>query len=305
MRFGARLGCLLIGILGLSVLAAPVAKAGMEWLQHIFPWTISLLRVDTTGPYDFGRIYRRLLLVLALLLGYLGRRWLGPIRLRGIDSPKDAGYHLASGLFLGCFSFGLFLAILALLGERTLAPHVPSDWPLAVGGALAAGLLVGVIEETIFRGFVLGGLLQERSRLAAVVLSSALFSATHFLRGNVPVTSGPDLGVGLRAIVAHFRPFVQPGILFPFVGLFLAGVILAYAYLWSNSLPFAIGLHAGWVFLAKIDGFLLKEQTGIEWLYGSRGILAGILGWIFLLVMLLLVRLWIRLPSVLMKRGRA
>jgi membrane protease YdiL (CAAX protease family) len=163
---------------------------------------------------------------------------------------------------------------------------------LRVGLALAAGLLVGVIEETIFRGFLLGGFLQDRSRLAAVLLSSSLYSAAHFLRGKVPVTSGSDLGVGLRALFAHVRPFTQPMILFPLIGLLLVGVVFAYAYLWTNSLPFAIGLHAGWVFLAKIDGFLLQGQTGVEWLYGKQGVLAGALGWIFLLMMLPLLRFW-------------
>jgi membrane protease YdiL (CAAX protease family) len=152
---------------------------------------------------------------------------------------------------------------LILLGKRSVAPAIPVQWPLRVGLALTAGLVVGVIEETIFRGFLLGGLLQDWSRFVAVLVSSTLFSATHFLRGNVRVASGLDLDVGLRGLLAHLRPLTQPTVLFPFIGLFLVGIVLAYAYLWTNSLPFAIGLHAGWVFLSKIDGFLLQEQTSI------------------------------------------
>ena len=306
MRFSSRLACLVIGIFGLSVIIAPLAKAGIEWLQHTWPQTIPLFRLDSTDPsYDFGRIYRRLLLLLTLGLACLGRRWLGSIPLKGIGLRAYPGRHFGSGLLLGCFSFTLFLGILILLGKRSVAPDIPVHWALRVGLALAAGLLVGVIEETIFRGFLLGGLLQDWSRFVSVLISSSLFSAAHFLRGSLHVTSGLDVGVGLRALLAHLRPLAQPTIVFPFVGLFLVGVVLAYAYLWTNSLPFAIGLHAGWVFLSKIDGFLLQEQTRIEWLYGKQGILAGILGWIFLLIMIPLLRLWIYLPSLFIRPRRS
>lgn len=306
MRFSGRLACLLIGIFGLSVVIAPLVKVGVEWLQHSFPQTIALFRIDSTAPsYNFGRIYRRLLLFLTVALCYIGRRWLGPITLKGIAPRTHPGRHLGSGLLLGCFSLSLFLAILILLGKRSVAPNIPVYWPVRSGLALAAGLLVGVIEETIFRGFLLGGLLQDWTRFVAVLISSGLFSAAHFLRGSVVVTSGLDVGIGLRALLAHLHPLTQPAVLFPFAGLFLVGVVLAYAYLWTNSLPFAIGLHAGWVFLLKIDGFLLQKQTGIGWLYGKQGILGGTLGWTFLLIMIPLLRLWIYLPSVLIKPRRS
>lgn len=298
MRFSGRLACLAIGILGVSVVTAPLIKVVVDWLLHTSPRIAALVHFDAAeASYDFGRIYRRFLLVLTILLGYFGRRWLGPLSLRGIGSPTRPGRQLASGWLLGSCSFGLFLAILIIAGERSLAPTAPRDWSWRLGGALVSGLVVGIIEEAIFRGFLLGGLLHDWSRLAAVLGSSGVFSAVHFLRAKVPVTPGFTLDVGLQALVGHLRPFTHPAILFPFLGLFLLGVILAYAYLWSDSLPFVIGLHAGWVFLGKIDGLLLRERTGIEWLYGQGGVLAGPLGWTLLLLMLPLLRLWISWTS--------
>ncbi|MFQ5881313.1 MAG: CPBP family intramembrane glutamic endopeptidase [Candidatus Methylomirabilales bacterium] len=298
MRFGGRLACLLIGILGLSVVTAPLIKVAIDWLLRVLPETSQLLGLGyADGSYNFGRIYRRLLLVLILLLGYLGRRWLGPISLRGIGARCRMGRQLGSGLLLGCLSFALLLSILILLGKRSLAPDFPANWLLRIVLALGSGLIVGTIEETIFRGFLLGGLLQGRSRFVAILLSSGLFSLPHFLWAKVPVTSGLDFAVGLRALATHFRALAQPAILSPFIGLLLVGTVLAYAYLWTNSLPFVIGLHAGWVFLGKIDGFLLLERTGVRWLYGQQGILAGALGWTFILLMLPLLRLWTRQPS--------
>jgi len=306
VRFSGRLTCLVIGIFGLSVVIAPLIKVAVDWILYALPRTSVLVGFDPAdASYDFGRIYRRILLLLTLVLCYFGRRWLGPISLRGIGAESHPGRQLGSGLLLGSLSFAFFLAILILLGERSLAPDVPANWPTRIGLALASGFLVGAIEETIFRGFLLGGLLHGRSRLTAVLLSSSLFSIVHFLRAKVPVTSGPDLDVGFQALRAHFRPLSQPAVLFPFIGLLLVGVALAYAYLWTNSLPFAIGLHAGWVFLGKIDGFLLLERTGIKWLYGQQGVLAGAMGWTFLLLMLPILRLWIARSSMTDHRSSA
>lgn len=298
MRFSSRLAYLLIGILGLSVVAAPLVKIPVDWLLHIFPETSRLFGLHLAqGSYDFGRVYRRILLFLTLALGYLARRRLGPVSVRGVGVGSRPGWQFGSGLMLGIFSFGIFLVLLVILGERSIMLKNPDNWPGRIALAFGSGLLVGIIEETIFRGFLLGGFLLEWSSLLAVLLSSTLFSAVHFLHAKIRVTSGLDLDVGLQALLAHFHPLARSTTLFPFIGLFLVGVVLAYAYIWTDSLPFAIGLHAGWVFLAKIDGLLLRERSGIEWLYGQQGILAGIPGWAFLLLMLPVLRLWIHLSS--------
>jgi membrane protease YdiL (CAAX protease family) len=291
-----------MGVIALSVLTAPLVKGVVEWLQPAFP-LLALLDPDTAdGTYDFGRIYRRLLLLLTLLLGTIGRKWLGPISLRGIGTGSRPGRQLGSGFVLGGFSLTLFLTIFVLMGERSLAPAAPAGWSWRASRALASAGVVGVMEETIFRGYLLGGFLRDGSRLGAVVWSSTLFSAVHFLRAPVRVTPGFDLGVGFQALVAHLRPLGQPEVFFPFIGLLLLGVVLAYAYLWADSLPFAIGLHAGWVFLVMTAGLLLQEPMGIEWWYGKQGVLARPVGWTILLLMVPLLRLWIRLTSMAARR---
>jgi membrane protease YdiL (CAAX protease family) len=291
-----------MAVIGLSVLTAPLVKVAVEWLQPTLPLSTPLAPDTAGGAYDFGRIYRRLLLLLTLLLGTLGRKWLGPISLRGIGAGSRPGRRLGSGFVLGCFSFALFLTIFLLSGERTLAPSAPADWFRLAGRALGSAFVVGVVEETIFRGYLLGGFLRDGSRLGAVLWSSALYSAVHFLRAPVRVTPGLDLGVGFQALGAHLRPLGRPEVFFPFVGLLLLGVLLAYAYLWTDSLPFAIGLHAGWVFLVMAAGLLLREPTGIEWLYGEQGVLARTVGWILLLLMFPVLRVWIRLTSTTARR---
>ncbi len=295
MRFGSRLICVLCTILGLSILTAPLVKIATDQLLLFAPEVSPLFGLGyAEGRYDFGRVYRRLLLGLTLLLGYVGWSWLGPIPLRGLRPHDQRWRKLGSGFLLGCLSFAGLLGVLILLGSRTLAPDFSPLWLLRIGLAFGSGLVVGTIEEIIFRGFLLGGLLQDYGRLQAILVSSGLYSLVHFLWAKAPVGIGFDLTIGVHALTAHTHALLSPSILLPFVGLTLVGVVLAYAYLWSGSLLFAIGLHAGWVFLAKIDGLLLLERTGVAWLYGPQGILATVTGWTLLLLMLFLVRWWTR-----------
>jgi membrane protease YdiL (CAAX protease family) len=297
VRFPARLACLLMAVIGLSVLTAPLVKVAIEWLQPTLPFPAPLAPDTAGGAYDFGRIYRRLLLLLTLLSGTLGRKWLGPISVSGVGTGSRWGRQIGSGFVLGCFSLGLFLTIFLLTGERSFAPDVPAGWPRHAGRALVSAVVVGVVEETVFRGYLLGGFLRDGSRLGAILWSSALYAAVHFLRAPFRVTPGLDLGVGFQALVAHLRPLGQPDVFFPFVGLLLLGVVLACAYLWTGSLPFAIGLHAGWVFLVMAAGLLLQEPTGIEWWYGTQGVLGRVAAWALLLLMIPMLRLWIRWTS--------
>src|SRR3989339_263897 len=76
------------------------------------------------------------------------------------------------------------------------------------------------------------------------------------------------------------------------IGLFLVGVVLSCACLRTNSLYFAIGLHAGWVFLIKTNILLFDHVgTNLRWFYGDSKVVTGVLGWGLLIVTLFLVRL--------------
>jgi len=106
----SRLVCLAIAILGLSIIGAPLVKSAADWLLRTFPGTSPLFDFDeNTGIYDFGRVYRRLLLALTLFVGYFGRSWLGLIPLRKIPFDNRPARQLGSGWALGCLTFAFFL----------------------------------------------------------------------------------------------------------------------------------------------------------------------------------------------------
>jgi membrane protease YdiL (CAAX protease family) len=83
-----------------------------------------------------------------------------------------------------------------------------------------AWLIISFNEELAFRGYILQRLARAWGMPAAVVASSLIFMMVHALNPNV-------------------QPLAM-------VSLFLAGILLACAYLVSRSLWLPIGLHIGW-----------------------------------------------------------
>ena len=82
-------------------------------------------------------------------------------------------------------------------------------------------LLVAVFEEGMCRGFLLGRMMDAGiNKFTALAVSSALFSALHL--GNPGIT------------------------VLAFVNLWLAGVLLGSAYIYTRNLWFAIALHWFW-----------------------------------------------------------
>ena len=83
---------------------------------------------------------------------------------------------------------------------------------LAAASALAI-VAAPIVEELFFRGFVLQGLTRHMTPVKAALLSSALFA------------------------LAHVRPVT-------YVPIFLIGLVLAFVFLKTRSLPLAMAAHA-------------------------------------------------------------
>ncbi|MCL7455472.1 MAG: CPBP family intramembrane metalloprotease, partial [Anaerolineae bacterium] len=119
---------------------------------------------------------------------------------------------------LGTFLQLLAFATLGIAGWLTVER---ADWqPLDFGASIVGWLIISFNEELSFRGYILQRLAQAWGLPAAVVVSSLVFAMVHVLNPNV-------------------QPLAM-------VSLFVAGLLLACAYLVSRSLWLPIGLHIGW-----------------------------------------------------------
>jgi membrane protease YdiL (CAAX protease family) len=92
-----------------------------------------------------------------------------------------------------------------------------------------ASLQSPILEEVIFRGFLLQTLSDRWGLPVAVILSSFLFGLAH-----------------LANVDSDF------GWLSAFISTFIAGLMFAKAYLVHKSLWIPIGIHFGWIFSGRL-----------------------------------------------------
>ncbi|MBT3879284.1 MAG: CPBP family intramembrane metalloprotease [Candidatus Scalindua sp.] len=249
------------------------------------------------GMYDFGKVMRRILMVVALIIFIVFRKSLR------FGALVSSGLKIRPG-FLRQFLFGFFLAGTPLLiyyglGLLTGAWIIHIDYDSAGVTILyiikyaLIGCLIGIIEEILFRGFVLQSFLESMSLPVAVCACSLIYSMLHFFKADVFVSTGFQPFVGFVTIAQFFKP-----IFFEFfknlpaiIGLFLVGVVLSYAFIKTKSLYLSIGLHTGMVFMMKADGmFLVRVREKLGWLFGDSKLVTGVLVWFFLILILFVIK---------------
>lgn len=174
-----------------------------------------------------------------------------PFAAVGFNGPHNTRHGLA----------GFALALLLLCcGVLVLEATKNLEWTDA--GFNAADLFTGMVsmaivafyEELVFRGYLLGNLMESMNKWAALAISALLFMIAHL--------SNPNLS--------------WPGA----VNVLLAGFLLGINYIQTRNLWFSILFHFAWNFIQgpvmgfDVSGLPLKsllqhEVHGSEWLTGG------------------------------------
>ena len=217
-----------------------------------------------TGHVPVKRVFNRILMLSALALLWpllCGLRATG-LRVWGLDFRKES-----LRLFLPWCGLGV-LTLILLTGGQLLAGALHWQpvlkWHELLLFALS-GLLVGVLEEPLFRGvfflaFVRPG--QQLQNAGLALLSSIFFATSHFIKAQnpaLPVTwgSGFDIWREIGTHLASPSEFFMNWMTLLLVGLVLCAVVYRQGHIWG-----ATGLHAGWVWALKCSGKL--GTTGVS-----------------------------------------
>ena len=240
---------------------------------------------------DYYRYFNRCLLLLALLgLGILAR-------FTGIDSWKEIGWEmpkkhwrkLGGGLLLGFASSIAIALIPMLLGAREWKPPQSlTEWTTLLLGAVPTAIVVALIEETLFRGFLFGLLRRDVVWRWAAVVSSLIFASLHFLDQRPQID---DIGwtSGFTAIPLLIHDFSNDPYWLPqFCNLVLSGMIMCGLWQRTGNLYCSIGVHAGWVFCIKTNMFLTNGTTESLPAWAGNGKISD--GWVG--TPLLVVMVW-------------
>jgi uncharacterized protein len=286
LKDAVRLLAYLLATVLLGALLAPPLFWGAHWLiAH--GWLTFLAR------FDFETFFHRALLIAALILLWPLVRYLEIRKLDDLQlAPNPHRWRdIIAGLLLSAVPLLICGAVLIALPLFSIRAAI--NWP-AVAKVAAAAVFVPIIEETFFRGLILGALLKTGRVIMSIFVTSALYSVVHFLKA--PEQTSPDViwSSGFNSIAHAFVQFTDPILVGAgLTTLFLIGWILAEARLLTRSLWLPIGLHAGWIFTAgAFNKVALRQFIAMPWL--GKNLLVGLVPLILAGLTWLLLRGWLK-----------
>ena len=265
-------------------LGGALLSPGLYWVAQSLAGQWPALQ--SLAHQDFHRYVSRALLVLALiglwpLLRSFGARSLADL---GFQRGENIFCRVAKGLVIGFGSLAI-AAILALAcGARSMNSGLtPGQIARALLTAVVSAIVVGVLEEILFRGGIFGALRKSMNWEAALGISSAIYALVHFFAKPANF-SEVHWNSGFIALARMSAGFTDVHALLPgFFNLLLAGA-LAVAYQRTGTLYFSIGLHAGWIFWLKAYGVCTAATPGANvWFWGTEKLIDG---WLALPVLL-------------------
>lgn len=190
----------------------------------------------------------------------------------GFTARPEFLKQLAQGFGLGLVTLMPIFIMLYILGINVVDQSQP--WTVGLFFekttlSLLLALLIGVVEESVFRGMLLAGLKKNMPVIAAVLISSAYFAGLHFLDSKTEIPPQQfDVFSGFILLGEAFANVLNPQNASAFFSLLVVGAFLAVLRTQvKESLGLCIGCHAGWVWQIKMSGSFFNTDFNSEYLY--------------------------------------
>jgi hypothetical protein len=248
-------------LLAACIIGALVAGPLLAWPLHFAP-PFSGMPFDKVAAMSteiaavvFG------LLFLYMTAG-IDRRTLGwGFTLRDLRSESAAAL-LAGTVFIAVLESALLLLGIHVPSGAAAKPAMLADLALR---AIAVGLAVAVVEETLFRGALFSGLQRPLGAAGTLLLTGAVYAAVHFIKFP-PLPGDTDVRwhTGLDLLAGGFWRFGSPIVIDSFITLFALGLLLGLMRLARGHIAQCIGFHAGVVAGLKVAGELTDYRRGSD-----------------------------------------
>jgi uncharacterized protein len=269
--FAIFMGLIALGLAGIAILGYPA------WLL-VSPWL--------DNP-KFHRIASRIgMLLLVVGFVFVARRLkVGDRRSLGYSLPWPAFVaEVGKALLLGAILMMPALITMIALDMRQLVgqPLDAEHWIRLILSGIVTGLTVAIIEETFLRGAMQTAITRESGARLAIVLTSVVYAATHFIgRYRVPAAE-VNAGSGLDMLANALSALAHPAaILDAFLCLTAVGIMLGMVRARTGNIAAPIGLHAGWVAVIYVvrETSERRESGAGAWLLSDYD---GFIGWMVL-----------------------
>ena len=269
-----------------ALLAPPLYWAGQALAAHGM--------LTFLAGTEFQKFFNRAVLVaaVALLWPTVRALQLRSFRELGLIPDERRWQHAATGL---CLAAIVVAAMALVYVSFDIYRWKKGDLPWGkVPWLFLSAVVVGVIEEALFRGAILGLFRRTLRPFAALFCVTAIFAAVHFLKPDedFKITHVGWLS-GFELLPHVFHQFTDPmTVLASFTTIFVLGWVCGYATLRTQSLWMAIGLHAGVVFVKMtFSKFTKRREELLPWIGDELQIglvpvavlvLLGVLVWLWL-----------------------
>jgi membrane protease YdiL (CAAX protease family) len=222
----------------------------------VFSYWIAL---SFDNPTILRKLMIRLSQIMLLLSIFPVSKWLG--------LNKEMLGYAPFKLMLKQFGRGFGLSVLILLPVfitlNFLGIHsidMTKAWTLGwvakkFGIAFGLALLIGIVEESVFRGLLLTSLRKYLPAFSAVLISSVYYAGLHFLDSKSPVSETTLSLNGSFQLLgeAYHNVFAMQDVT-AFAALCVVGLFLGLLRLRGDvNLALCIGCHAGWVTLIRMS----------------------------------------------------
>ena len=223
-------------------------------------------------PFQFLKIWSRMLTVVLffIMIWFCRRVEKRSIRSYGLEQTANANQLWLGGFFLGVSSMLLLVCInLFFLDSNVQLKPLNVKFYVDLILQLFIVFTIAILEEWFFRGYILQTLATDFGIKSSVIISSLFFASTHFIRP-----------------VSHWSLLIPE-----FFGLFLIGIVLANSWVYTKTLYLSIGIHAGWVYIVKLDKYFANHfDLNLQKAFGGEKLLKSVYAWILIFLFLFFLK---------------
>ncbi len=281
----------ILGVVFFSCLFAPIVKNILLFTGQQIP------AISPISEFEMHRILSRLTMILGALFIILFRKRLFRTgsTFTVLKPQKKDSFFYSTGFLLGVLTLAVQIAFAITFEARELffSDETLLKFLKKASKAVFTASLIGFIEEFFFRGILFNSFKKRFNLWKALFLSSFLYAIMHFFKPK-EITGLDQTAIlsGFVVLGEMLKPFSSPDFLSKCIGLFLTGFCLAYGYHRTKSLYFSIGLHAGWVFIIKVDGTMVTrtiQEQRVWW--GSSQLVGGVYTWVLLILIAFMIHI--------------
>jgi membrane protease YdiL (CAAX protease family) len=257
-----------------------------------------LIALSFNDPTILRKLMIRLSQIMLLLSIFPISKWLGL-------NAKMLGYAPFKTMFKQ-FGHGFGLSLLILLpvffALNFLGVHsldMTKAWTIGwilkkLGVAFGLALLIGIVEESVFRGLLLTSLRKYLPAFSAILISSIYYAGLHFLDSKSPVSDETLSLTGSFQLLgdAYHNVFAMQDVS-AFLALCVVGLFLGVLRMRGDmNLATCIGCHAGWVFQIRMSKStsVVDLNTPYSFLVSHYDGVIGLLvaGWLLIILAVIL-----------------